>query len=591
MPINKDFTMKEWLIRLFISPDDDEVSYTRLLRTILVVSAVGILGIIVSLLITQPEVITPALILIGMELVILGAVLLSARKIYWPGKIIIPLLAVTAVTVLANLSNGMHDTSMAGFPAVIVIGGLMLGKQAIPFITILTLMGISIVTYRDMAGLNESFMAVKTGFDDILVFTAIQLIIATSLNALMTRLTTALQSSQKNEKAQIQANEELRQLQASLEEQITDRTLELEQRSHELADRTVQLELANIRTQRRAAQLQAISDTTRAIASARSLEALLPRIVNVVSERFNFYHVGIFLTDESNQFAILSAANSEGGQRMLARGHRLEVGAQGIVGYVTGSGNPRIALDTGTDAVFFNNPDLPETHSEMAIPLVIDKRITGALDIQSRQSNAFTQEDVEVLSTLADQVSIAIETARLFETSQKAFAEVDTIYRQYLQREWGRLSETEDIIGFQYTVAGAKPLPARLQAKSVHQALASGKVIEEAGENATLAVPIKVRDETIGVLNVRVPNKSNWKQDEIAIAQAIADRVAVSAENARLFQESQLRAEKERAISQISEKLSSSVNLENIFRTALQELGQLVPGSEVFVEFERDQSA
>jgi len=583
--------MKEWLIRLFISPDDDEVSYTRLLRTILVVSAVGILGIIVSLLITQPEVITPALILIGMELVILGAVLLSARKIYWPGKIIIPLLAVTAVTVLANLSNGMHDTSMAGFPAVIVIGGLMLGKQAIPFITILTLMGISIVTYRDMAGLNESFMAVKTGFDDILVFTAIQLIIATSLNALMTRLTTALQSSQKNEKAQIQANEELRQLQASLEEQITDRTLELEQRSHELADRTVQLELANIRTQRRAAQLQAISDTTRAIASARSLEALLPRIVNVVSERFNFYHVGIFLTDESNQFAILSAANSEGGQRMLARGHRLEVGAQGIVGYVTGSGNPRIALDTGTDAVFFNNPDLPETHSEMAIPLVVNKRIIGALDIQSRQSNAFTQEDVEVLSTLADQVSIAIETARLFETSQKAFAEVDTIYRQYLQREWGRLSETEDIIGFQYTVAGAKPLPARLQAKSVHQALASGKVIEEAGENATLAVPIKVRDETIGVLNVRVPNKSNWKQDEIAIAQAIADRVAVSAENARLFQESQLRAEKERAISQISEKLSSSVNLENIFRTALQELGQLVPGSEVFVEFERDQSA
>lgn len=583
--------MKEWLERLFISPDDDEVSYIRLLHTVLGVSGVGVLLIIIGLLITQPDLGMPIYILIGVELVVLAAILLSIRKIYWPGKTLIPLLTLVAVTVLASLSNGMHDTSMAGFAAVIVIGGLMLGKQAIPFITFLTLIGISIVTYRDMNDLNDSFMAVKTGLDDLLVFTAIQLIIAASLNALMTRLTVALQKSQTNEKAQIQANEELRLLQSTLEEQITERTLELEQRSHELSDRTVQLEIANIRAQRRAAQIQAISDTTKAITSARSLEALLPRIVNVVSERFNFYHVGIFLTDEANQFAILSAANSEGGKRMLARGHRLEVGAQGIVGYATGSGNPRIALDTGADAAFFNNPDLPDTHSEMAIPLVIDKRIIGALDIQSRQSNAFTQDDVEVLSTLADQISIAIETARLFETSQKAFAEVDTIYRQYLQREWSRLSATEDVIGFQYTVTGAQPLKARLQAKEIDQSLVSGQVSVEAGENATLTVPIKVRDETIGVLNVRVPQKNIWKQDEIAIAQAIADRVAVSAENARLFQESQLRAEKERTIGQISEKLSASVNLENIFRTALQELGQLVPGSQVFVEFETDQPA
>lgn len=580
--------MKEWFKRLFTSPDDDEVSYIRLLRAILGVSGVGVFGIIVGLLITQPETITPIFILAGMELVILGAILLSARKIYWPGKVIIPLLAVTAVTVLANLSNGMHDTSMAGFPAVIVIGGLMLGKQAIPFITLFTLVGISIVTYRDMTGLNESFMAVKTGFDDLLVFTVIQLIIASSLNALMTRLTVALRKSQENEKAQTLANEELRQLQATLEEQIAGRTLELEQRSHELSDRTVQLEIANIRAQRRAAQLQAISDTTKAIASARSLEALLPRIANVVSERFNFYHVGIFLTDEAHQFAILSAASSEGGRRMLARGHRLEVGAQGIIGQVTESGKPKIALDAGPDAAVFDNPDLPETRSEMTVPLVINRRIIGALDIQSKQSNAFTQEDVEVLSTLADQVSIAIETARLFETSQKAVAEAETIYRQYIQGGWTRLSAFENVIGFQHTLTGARALQERIQAKEIDEALSSGMVSASTGNEAALAVPIKLRDQVIGVLNVRVPRKDVWKQDEIAIAQAIADRVAVSAENARLFQESQLRAEKERAIGKISEKLSASVNLENIFRAALQELGQLVPGSEVFVEFETD---
>ncbi|GAB4489561.1 MAG: hypothetical protein Fur0016_06880 [Anaerolineales bacterium] len=583
--------MKKWFERLFTSPEDNDVSYIRLLHTTLGVSGAGLLLITIGLFIIQPEMSIPIYILIAVELVVFAALVLSIRKIYWPAKILIPLLTLVAVTILPNLSNGIHDTSMAGFAAVIVIGGLMLGRQAIPFVTFLTLIGISIVTYRDMNGLNNSFMAKQTGLYDLLVFTVIQLIIAASLNALMTRLTVALQKSRENEKAQIQANEELRQLQATLEEQVAERTLELEQRSHELSDRTVQLEIANIRTQRRAAQLQAISDTTKAIASARSLEALLPRIVNVVSERFNFYHVGIFLTDEANQFAILSAANSEGGKRMLTRGHRLEVGTQGIVGYVTASGKPRIALDTGADAVFFNNPDLPDTHSEMAIPLLINNRVIGALDIQSRQSNAFSQEDVEVLSTLADQISIAIETARLLETSQKAFAEVDTIYRQYLQREWSRLSATEDVIGFQYTVTGAQPLKSRLQARGIDQSLTSGQVTVEAGENATLTVPIKVRGETIGILNIRVPNKNIWKQDEVAIAQAIADRVAVSAENARLFQESQLRAEKERAIGRISEKLSTSVNLENIFRTALQELGQLVPGSQVFVEFETDQPA
>ncbi len=583
--------MRDWLKSQIFPENESEADYGKLLRTILIAATLGILIIIIVLTIVQPDQINSVYVLSGLWLLIVVSLYLSTRGIYWPGKFFIPLTMLMSVTYMASLANGIHDISMMGFTAIIVIASLLMGRQVIPLITTLTIASIAYVGYRDMAGLTKSFMAERTGIDDIVVFSVLQIVVATALNALISRLTNALEKSRENEKAQIRANEELRQLQASLEDRIAERTLELEQRSHELSDRTVQLEIANIRTQRRAAQLQAISDTTKAIATVRNLEALLPHIANVVSERFNFYHVGIFLTDEANQFAILSAANSEGGKRMLARGHRLEVGAQGIVGYVTGSGNPRIALNTGADAIFFNNPDLPDTHSEMAIPLIVGRQIIGALDIQSTQSNAFTQDDVEVLSTLADQISIAIENTRLYESSQKAFAEVNTIYRQYLQREWNRFSSTEEVVGFQYTVAGAQPLQARLQAKEIHQTLTSGKVTATTGENAILTIPIKVREETIGVLNVRVPNKNIWKQDEIAIAQAIADRVAVSAENARLFEESQMRAEKERAIGQIAEKLSASLNLENIFRTALQELGQIVPGSEVFVEFETDQQA
>jgi len=582
--------MLKWLRSLLFSLDDADPSYGRLLRTILASATLGVLLIDGILIIYQPEQISPVYIMLGFTVLVIGALALSIRKIYWPGKLLIPSTLLIGVPFMAAMGNGIHDYSIVGFTAIIVISGLLNGRQAIPLATALVILGVSLVAYRDMQGLTDSFMAVKTGIDDVIVVSLIQVIVAASLSALMSRLSTALQKSQENEKKQTLANDELRELQMNLEDRISQRTLELEQRSRDLSDRTVQLELANIRTQKRAAQLQAISDITRAIATVRSLKELLPRIVNLASERFGFYHVGIFLTDEANQFAILSAANSEGGKKMLARGHRLEVGEQGIVGYVTGFGNPRIALDTGADAVFFNNPDLPETHSEMAIPLKANKRIIGALDIQSEQSNAFAQEDVEVLTTLADQISIAIETARLFESSQKSLAEVESIYRQFLQREWGRYNATEEVIGFEYTVAGAQPLTTRVQSETASQALAAGKVTASVGEEATLAVPIKVRDETIGVLNIRIPRKNTWKQDDIAIAQAIADRVAVSAENARLFEESQRRAEKERTIGQISERISSSVNLENIFRTALQELGQFVPGSEVFVEFEQEQS-
>lgn len=376
-----------------------------------------------------------------------------------------------------------------------------------------------------------------------------------------------------------------------LEQRVAERTIELEQRSHELADRTVQLELANIRTQKRAAQLQAISDVSKAISSVRSIQELLPRITELVSEQFGYYHVGIFLTDATNRYAVLSAANSEGGKRMLVRNHRLEVGAQGIVGYVTSSGQPRIALNIGDDAVFFNNPDLPETHSEMAIPLISEGKIIGALDIQSSQVNAFVKEDIDALSTLADQISIAIENARLWETSQKSLVEVEAISRQYLQGEWSSYLKREEIIGYQYGVTGVQPLVSKLHSSTLDQTLASGEISTQLGEDAVMAVPIRARDLSIGALNVRIPGKKAWKPEEIAIVRAIAERVSISVENARLFEESQRRALKEQTIGEISAKISSSTNLENVFRTAMQELNQLMPDTEIVVEFKDEEKS
>ncbi len=185
-----------------------------------------------------------------------------------------------------------------------------------------------------------------------------------------------------------------------LEDRVQDRTRELAKQNEALVFRSQ--------------QLQTVADVARQIVSAQELDELLPQITRLVSERFNFYHVGIFLLDENREYAVLRAANSEGGQRMLARKHQLKVGAVGIVGYATGAGQPRIATDVGEDAVYFSNPDLPETRSEMALPLKVGDLVIGALDVQSTVSNAFTQEDIALFTTLADQIAVAIRNNELY---------------------------------------------------------------------------------------------------------------------------------------------------------------------------------
>ena len=201
------------------------------------------------------------------------------------------------------------------------------------------------------------------------------------------------------------SNEELYKLNLSLEDRI--------------ADSTAELVTTNRRNERRARQFEAIAQVARVIATVQELDALLPRITQVISQQFGFYHVGIFMWDENREFAILMAANSEGGQRMLKRGHKLGIGQTGIVGFVAATGTSRIALDVGADAVFFDNPDLPSTRSELALPLRVGTEIIGVLDVQSTEQNVFQDEDTDVLSTLADQVAIAIQNGRSYETTQE----------------------------------------------------------------------------------------------------------------------------------------------------------------------------
>jgi GAF domain-containing protein len=355
-----------------------------------------------------------------------------------------------------------------------------------------------------------------------------------------------------------------------------------------VADRTSELMVANASNERRAKQFESISQVTRIISSTRDLDSLLVQITTVISREFGFYHVGIFLLDTAREYAVLSAANSAGGQKMLERSHRLKVGETGLVGFVTSTGRPRIALNTGTDAVFFNNPDLPETRSEISLPLRAGGEIIGALDVQSTEPNAFMQEDINILSSLADQVSIAIQNARQFEETRKALAESNALSKQFIQTGWSRFTRISKLEGIRHT--GAKStLLYRKSGKGKDEGDSDKSQFQAKGRGAVLSLPVKVRGEVIGSVDIRSPENRRWDQDELDIVTAIIERSAIAMENARLLADSQKLAAKERTIGEISTKINAQSDVDELLKTAAQELGRTLPGMEIAVQLKKEE--
>ena len=369
----------------------------------------------------------------------------------------------------------------------------------------------------------------------------------------------------------------LRELYEGLEEKVAERTRELE---------------------RRAVHLQAAAEVGRAAASLLNLDELLPQVTRLISQRFGFYHVGIFLLDETGEYAVLRAANSEGGQRMLAQGHRLKVGEQGIVGYVTGTARPRIALDVGADAVHFKNPLLPHTRSELALPLMIGGRVLGALDVQSTEEAAFTEEDVAVLQVLADQVAVAIENARLFAETQAALEMERRIYGEVSRRAWSEMLHNRPHLGFRSDEHGVTSA-AHIWRPEMEQALQEGRTVQishlqssasnlesqtpaprehnltaqdDADGKAVspLAVPIKVRGQVIGVLDACKPDEAGgWTAEEVTLLEEITEQLGTALESARLFENTLEERDRTALLLEMSQRLGADLDFDAVVETVL----------------------
>lgn len=542
----------------------------RVLLSLLIISALGeaVLGV-VALNTTAKSgsaTVYGIVLLVGCGLT-LGTLLLAWRGITLPARILTPLSILLIIDYIAFSTLGLHDVSIYGMPLVLVIGILLLGDRATYIFLGLIILSVIFLGYADLNGLNANPIRAMTGVDDIVIISILTLMITGVFRLIVGRLNDMVHRLQESEVTLTERNRELQELSQGLEKRVAERTQALD---------------------RRAILLQAAADVGAAAARFRNLDELLGQVTYLISKRFGFYHVGIFLRDEQGEYAVLRAANSEGGKRMLARGHKLKIGLTGIVGYVAGMGEARIALNVGQDAVFFDNPDLPETRSEMALPLIIADKILGVLDVQSTQETAFSEVDITALKVLADQVAIAIENARLFAESQAALENLRRAYGETSRSGWQRLlRERRTEIGYVSLAEGeVAPVseaasPESLKAVKTRQAVISN-------DGATLHLPIEVRGETIGTIRLDKPaSGGRWASDDLALANSLAEQLGTALESARLYDEISQRAEREYAIADITSKIGASVHFDTILHATVQELAQIFEDSEIILQVQK----
>ncbi len=358
--------------------------------------------------------------------------------------------------------------------------------------------------------------------------------------------------------------EELSALIATLEERVDGRTRDLERRSQ---------------------QLRAAVDVGQVAVSLRNLDTLLTQAAELISLRFGFYHVGIFLLDEEGAYAVLRASNSEGGAKMLQRNHKLKVGQVGIVGYVTKTGKARTALDVGQDAVYFDNPDLPQTRSEVALALIAGGKILGALDIQSTQGEAFSDADVSTLQVLADQIAISIENARLFEQNRNSMQALRRAYSEQSHAGWQELAYTRKNYGFQSKGDGTFfPLTDPLDA-NLTEGLRENKIVLD-DTQATANIPITVRGNSIGMLRLSKPdNTPSWSENELELARVLSAELSGALDSARLFDETRKQAEQEYIVGEVTNKMRETMNVESVIKMAADEIYKLLDLEEITIHF------
>lgn len=340
---------------------------------------------------------------------------------------------------------------------------------------------------------------------------------------------------------------------------------------------------------RRRSRLVTTRQISREISQQTNIDKLLHDSVELIHTQLGYYHAAIYLNDNRNENALLKAATGESGRILLERNFRLRIRDEGVIGSAIFRGEPIISDNVSEEFPTFKNAALPNTVSEISLPLRIGQNVFGVLDVHSDQRGAFGDEDIEILQTITDQLSTVIDKNTRISHLNETIARLEENYRSYTSGSWqSHLKGSKKQLAFTYSENSLEP---EFDNNEISQnALTSGEIIttEAATDNeqeaeSMLAVPILLRNQVLGVMNIKYKGKV-IPSDLSDLIQDASNRLAIALENARLLEQNQQRAEREHLVGEISSRVRAASDIDSILRATASELGRALGIDEVRIQ-------
>ena len=468
----------------------------------------------------------------------------------------IPLVTLFLIMAGATLVAGVGHTTLIGMALIVVTAGALLGIGAAAVFTILSASVYFAIGYAQTSGIiSPGIMPLDSLLMDVAGLILGLLAIAFILRLSESQLRTALRREDDRSKGLLQQIEEL-------ETQVEERGQGLESRT---------------------AQFAAAADIAKLASEATDLNDLLSQSIEIIRQQFGYYHASVFLMDVTGNWAELSASTGEAGQQLLARRHRLAVGSASMVGWATANRLPRIAVDVAEDPFHYKNPILPDTRSEIALPLIAGERLLGAVDIQSTEPNAFPEDEVRVLEAITAELTTAIDRVRAQSEIRTELDRVDQLMRQQLGSSWQEYARTKGPNTIYYTPTGERLMNVGVEFSGAPLAVQHLKTIT-AEDGREITVPIHLRGEVIATISARKRETNRpWTEDEIALIEAVAAQSSLSLESARQRSEEQRRVSELEVINRVSQAVSQMLRLDSLFRVVHRQVNQVLGETDMFV--------
>ncbi len=344
----------------------------------------------------------------------------------------------------------------------------------------------------------------------------------------------------------------------------------------------------------RTRQLDTVATITERVNVILNVNELLNELVSQIQKQFNYYHTQIYLLDPTSATLVAETGSGTVGKEMKAQGYSIAIDATNTVATAARLGQIVRVDDTHNRNDWQPNPLLPDTRAELAVPIVVEGRVAGVLDVQQDRVAGLDKGDESMLTALANQVAIAIRNAQLFERVETALAEAYESQELYVEKSWEK-SQIADIGGsYLYTdpdvsldKANEKSITDRFQSAPTVSEPSVVSSEDQQGDPTVLA-PVNLRGQNIGALQLYVPDKQDWSQDDLAVLEAVSNQLAQTAENLRLIDETRSRAGREETIRAISDKMRGATNLDELVKIAAEELGQRLSAGHTIVKLGRD---